>query len=249
MNARIYILGSGAAIPIHRSPPCIAIKVDSDIYVLDPGEACQIRMLKTGLSPLKARSIFISHLHGDHYLGLPGMIQTMTLSNRKDPLYIVAPKEFKDFIEISMEKGFIKPGFKLELFELYPGFTYEDGKIIVKAFQVLHSIESYGFHIAIGKKTICYTGDTRPTDVVIENCREADILIHEATFTSAMHEEAYEQGHSTALDAALIALRANVKMLVLTHISARYNDDEILKDAKRFFKNCVVARDGMVLIL
>ncbi|MEM4662083.1 MAG: MBL fold metallo-hydrolase, partial [Desulfurococcaceae archaeon] len=64
MNARIYFLGTGAAMPITRLLPCIALKVDSDVYLLDPGEGCQAKMFRTGLSPLKVKVVFITHGHG-----------------------------------------------------------------------------------------------------------------------------------------------------------------------------------------
>jgi len=100
VNARIHFLGTGAAMPVTRSLPCIALKVDSEIYLFDPGEGCQSKMFKYGLSPLKVRTIFVTHAHGDHYLGLPGLIQTMTLSNRKEQLVIAGPRQFHRYNQI-----------------------------------------------------------------------------------------------------------------------------------------------------
>ncbi|MGC8983161.1 MAG: ribonuclease Z [Desulfurococcaceae archaeon] len=249
MNARIYFLGTGAAMPVLRSLPCIALKVDSNIYLFDVGEGCQSSMFRTGLSPLKVRAVFITHEHGDHFLGLPGLLQTMTLSKRTEQLHIVAPRGLKEALASMMKAGFARPGFKVELVEASPGFTFEDGKVAVTAFRVSHVGESYGYRVAVGKKSICYTGDTLPLEATIDNCRGVDVLIHDATFTSRMSEEAREQGHSTAADAARIALEAGAKLLVLFHVSARHSAEEVFFDAYRFFKNTIVAEDGLVLIL
>ncbi|MEM4482081.1 MAG: ribonuclease Z [Desulfurococcaceae archaeon] len=249
MNARIHFLGTGAAMPIKRSLPCIVIKVNSDLYVLDPGEGCQYRMFKRGLSPLKIKAIFISHGHGDHYLGMPGLIQTMTLSERKDQLMIAFPTSLKQSLQNFVLSGLIKPCFKLELAEVNSSFTYADQKIQAKAFPVDHGVEAYGYWFSIGKKTICYSGDTAPTQSVVENCRGVDILIHEATFTNVYEKEAYEQKHSTAGSAARTAALSGAKMLILVHMSARHENGEIFFDAYRFYRNTVVANDEMIVIL
>jgi len=249
VNARVYFLGTGAAMPIARSLPCIALKVDSEIYLFDPGEGCQAKMFKVGLSPLKVKAVFISHAHGDHYLGLPGLVQSMTLSNRREPLVVFAPKQLKEAFTLLLKNGFIRPCFKLDLLSIDENTVYTEFKVLVKPFPVDHGLESYGFSISIGKKTICYTGDTSPTRAVVDHCKGVDVLIHEATFTSLFESEAHEQKHSTALDAARIALECNAKILVLFHISARHSAEELFYDAYRYFKNTVVALDGMVLIL
>jgi ribonuclease Z len=249
LNTRIFFLGTGAAMPIVRSLPCIAIKVDSDIYLIDPGEGCQARMFKAGLSPLKVKVVFITHGHGDHYLGLPGLLQSMTLSDRKEPLVITVPRSLREVLEALFKTGFIRPGFKVELRDMHTNTLYEDSKVKVKWFPVDHGVEAYGIHLTIGKKTLCYTGDTVPCTSVIENCKGVDVLIHEATFTSIYSKEAHEQKHSTAFDAAQIALKSGAKLLVLFHISARHGDEEVFVDAYRVFRNTVVATDKLILAL
>ncbi len=96
-----------------------------------------------------------------------------------------------------------------------------------------------------GRK-IVYTGDTRPFDGLVEFAAGADLLIHDATFADDLTEKAKEDGHSTPNQAAENARKAEVKQLVLTHISARYdNTSLLLEEAQKIFKNTKVAKDFM----
>jgi len=116
--------------------------------------------------------------------------------------------------------------------------TLDDGRTIEPS--VLVGAARRGRHIAI-------TGDTRPCDATIAAARGADLLIHEATFAEEEAQRALDTGHSTAREAAGVASAADVKRLVLTHISARYSRDarDLEREARAVFPEVAVARDGL----
>ena len=99
-------------------------------------------------------------------------------------------------------------------------------------------------------KSIVYTGDTAPCNEIIKASKHADLLIHESSFLSDYQENAKEAKHTTVEDAAKSAKRSKVTKLILTHISQRYKDSNLLeKEAKKIFKNTTIAKDGECIIL
>ncbi len=250
---KIYFLGSGAASPNNRRwHPSIAIEINKEIGLLDCGEGCQIRLQQIGLSPLKIRFIAITHLHGDHFIGLLPLLQSMTLFNRRDTLYVIAPREIRDLINIFLNVSRHKLSFELEYRD--PEETHVFNKIRIKGFRVCHSIESFGYVIEISHRgdcyKICYTGDTRPCDEVVNHCKKANILIHDATFSSEDLEEAVISGHSTVSEAVEIALKSEAERLYLYHISSRYRDEEkIILEARKLFERSFLVKDLDLIII
>ncbi|MEM4970872.1 MAG: ribonuclease Z [Sulfolobales archaeon] len=245
---KIYFLGTGAGAPTpSRWASSILISVGSSNYLFDCGEGCQLRLSSLGISPLKITSIFITHEHGDHVLGVPPLIESMSHHGRKSPLYIVTPNTIANMIE-----GVVRTtsrGIGFEIIYRSPEEGYEDSNVGVKGFRTCHSSESWGYRVEVKKRklVICYSGDTSPCESLARECYSAYILIHEATFTLENAADAKESMHSTAYDAAKLAQAINARYLYLTHISSRYKDQRVvLEEAQSIFRNVRIAEDLMV---
>jgi len=134
----VTVLGTASAMPtVARSLPSIAVRRDGDIFLLDCGEGTQRQMMRFGISYMKVKAIFISHLHLDHFLGVFGMFETMGLNGRKEKLKLYGP--------IGSKATFGRKDF-LEIIEIAEGGPLADfGEFSVSAFAVQHIPNSFGF--------------------------------------------------------------------------------------------------------
>ncbi|RKX48988.1 MAG: ribonuclease Z, partial [Thermotoga sp.] len=106
MQLYVIFLGTGGSWPtVKRNVSAIAVKRGGEILLFDCGEGTQRQIQRSGLSYMQIKSIFISHFHGDHFLGLPGLIQTMQLNDRKEPLTIYGPRGISRIVEIVKNLG------------------------------------------------------------------------------------------------------------------------------------------------
>ncbi len=149
MSFELTILGSNSALPTsNRYPTAQVLQVPGRCFLIDCGEGTQIQLRRNKISFSKIRHIFISHLHGDHYYGLIGLISTMNLMGIKHDLHIYAPSELKSLIQLQLDyiKGDmkIKPIFHPLNFKK-PQVIFEDKKMEVISFPVKHSIPTSGF--------------------------------------------------------------------------------------------------------
>ena len=243
--------------------------------------------------------IFFTHFHADHFLGVIGLIRTLGLQGRPEPLYLYGPKGAQKILETAMQLGVERVPFPIEITEVRAGDTVgkkRDGYDIC-AFPTQHGGgPSLGYvlkeHVRRGRfdvekagrwgfpkdhcggswprakpsrartpeggaersrrparpgRLVVFTGDTRPCATTIDAAQGADLLIHEATFGEEERDRARDTGHSTAKEAAQVALASNAKRLVMCHVSARYSisADELVKEAKEVFPNSSVAKDGL----
>jgi ribonuclease Z len=298
MSLRVVFLGTAGSVPTpKRSLPAILIQRKGEQIMFDCGEGVQRQMIKAKTGFHRKMKVFITHMHGDHVLGLPGLLQTMALLDRERKLDVYGPPGIKRFLEDIRETVQFVLTFPVEIHEIHEaGVVCEEQEYAVQAVWANHVIPSLAyalvekprpgkFHpekakvlgvpegplwsklqhghkaklqdgrvvkpedvtgpLRTGRK-IVYSGDTRPFKGFVKFAAGADLLIHDATLDDELAERAEEDGHSTPDQAAKHAKKAKVKQLILTHISARYDDTSILlEQAQKIFKNTQVAEDFM----
>lgn len=149
MSFELTILGSNSALPTsNRYPTAQVLQVPGLCFLIDCGEGTQIQIRRNKISFAKIRHIFISHLHGDHFYGLVGLISTMNLMGVKHDLHIYAPSELKDLIQPQLDyirgEMTVRPIFHPLNFKK-PQTIFENKKIEVISFPVKHSIPTSGF--------------------------------------------------------------------------------------------------------
>ena len=146
MMFEFTFLGTGAMKPtLKRFTSSLLIRYRGEVIMMDAGEGIQMRAYQSGFSPMKIDRIFITHFHGDHFYGLPGMIFTMAKSGRDRPLTIYGPRRAGEFVEQLLSVGYGRVPFKLNIEELSPGSTVEGDGYEVRAFRTDHGPPSLGY--------------------------------------------------------------------------------------------------------
>lgn len=242
---RVVLLGTGSPVPDpDRSGPALAIVVNDSSYLIDCGAGCVRQAVKAyqskGISALKLSNlkiIFITHLHSDHTLGYPDLILT-PWDHRDKQLEVYGPVGIramtKHIIEAYDEdikvrtKGLQESDLAMlipNIHEIKPGLIYKDSNIKVTAFSVPHGTfkNSFGYTFVTPDKTIVVSGDTAPTDVIIKQAKNADILIHEVYSLAKLAKvpsnikEYLKTFHTSTKQLADIAQKANPKLLIPFH--------------------------------
>ena len=298
MNFTVTILGSGAALPtFSRNPTSQYIECNNRHILIDCGEGTQMQMRKYGVKFQRISHILISHLHGDHFFGLVGLLSTMHLLGRDSGITIYGPIGLEEIIKSQLEITGARLDFGLTFVPLdgkTPSLLFEDKLIEIHTFPLKHRIPTNGFIIKEKQKEYSLLGDAFKADglsmtfipkfkngenvidengvthyfeeytappptprsyafcsdtayyeSVIPHIENVDLLYHEATFTEIHRARAKATFHSTAMDAAKIAVKANAKRLILGHLSARFeNGNEHTVEAKTIFDNVEVVEDG-----
>ncbi len=295
---KLTILGCYAATPRTLSNPTSQIlEIKNRVFLIDCAEGTQVQLRKSKVKFSKINHIFISHLHGDHFYGLVGLISTFMLLNRESDLHVYGPKGIKEIILLQLRASGSYTGYNLYFNELESKeseIVFEDDRVIVKTIPLTHRVYTNGFLFLEKNKErklnieavenyqidklyfnkIKYGGDITLDDgTIIPNCElsfdpfpaksyafcsdtvydekiipiieNVDYLYHESTFLESESHLSERTMHSTAKQAATIALKANVKNLILGHYSTRYGTIDFFKqEAETIFPSVYLADDG-----
>lgn len=278
---------AGSAPSARRGLPALLVRRGAERILVDCGEGTQRQLIRSvGLPDIT--DVFITHLHVDHWLGLPGMLKSFDLRDRERSLSVHGPPGLRRLME-AMRVVYGRLGFPLEVIELAATDAVRRDDLEIHAFPVRHRGKAYGYALvedtrpgrfdaelaerlgvppgpAFGRlqrgetvngvrpeqvigaareaRKVVISGDTAaPCEALAVVAHRADLLIHEATFADDERDRAEETGHSTALAAATLARDAEVRMLALTHISARYSGRELRDEARAVFEATEVPRD------
>lgn len=296
----LLFLGTGAGVPAkERNVSSVALQLLGErgaTWLFDCGEATQHQILHTAIRPRRIEHIFITHLHGDHLFGLPGLLGSRSFQSGETPLTVFGPKGIRAFVETALAVSGTKLRYELNIVEIDEGVIFDDERFSVIAKRLDHGMLSYGFRVvekdlpgpllverlqALGVRPgpiyqeikqgktvvlddgtvidgrefvgppqkgriVAVLGDTRFCEAAIELARDADVVVHEATFAAAEQRLAHDYFHSTTTDAAEVARRAGAKRLILTHISSRYQGEaalQLVAEARSVFPNTELAVD------
>ncbi|KRM68683.1 ribonuclease Z [Apilactobacillus ozensis] len=302
---QLEFLGTGAGVPgKFRNVSSTALKLLDEcnsVWLFDVGEGTQQQILRSNLKPRKINKIFITHLHGDHIFGLPGLLSSRSFQGGNTPLTIYGPKGIKDFVKISLGVSKTKLSYRINYVEIdSTGLIFQDDKFNVYTEKLDHQIECFGYRVVendhpgellvdkliadnipsgpiYGKlkdgltveledgrvingkdylgasqkgRIVSVLGDTRSNDNSYKLSKDADVLVHESTFSKDEAKLARNYYHSTCVQAANLAKKAGVSKLLLTHISARYTGNmakRLEKQAQKVFENTKVVKDFDVI--
>ncbi len=147
MSLRVVFLGTSGSVPtLKRSLPSVVVKCPRDQWMFDCGENVQRQMMQAKVSFHRKLKVFITHLHGDHVLGLPGLLQTMALMDRKEPVQVYGPVGLKDFLVCTKETLNFGLTFPVEISEIIDeGTVCDEEEYTVIAKKSNHAVESYAF--------------------------------------------------------------------------------------------------------
>lgn len=244
-QTKLVLLGTGTpnACP-NASGPASAVVVGDKAYLVDfgPGVVRQAsKAYYNGIDALRPDLLtvaFCTHLHTDHTVGLPDLIFTSWVLERREPLKLFGPKGLADMTRLVTQAysadidfrihGFEKAnetGYKTQVTEIEsPGIIYQDDRVTVEAFPVSHgTLTCYGYKFVTDDRTIVISGDTCPLDIVAEKAKGADILLHEVEYAGGLSSRSpkwqkyHREVHTLSTDLAKIAAKARPKLLVTYH--------------------------------
>jgi ribonuclease Z len=148
MSIQLVFLGTGSGKPMpRRNVSSMALFREGDLFLFDCGEATQLQLTRSDLRPGNLAAIFLTHFHGDHVNGLPGLVGSFTLNRREEPLVIAGPQGLKQWLQCLYELHILRPSFPLLVREIEaPGqIVYEGDGFHVEAMPLKHRVETWGY--------------------------------------------------------------------------------------------------------
>ena len=245
-QVEVRFVGSGDAFGSGgRFQTCIALRTADDLFLVDCGASSLIAMRQQQIDPRDVSKILITHLHGDHFGGLPFfLLDAQLVSKRTSPLTLVGPPGLEKRLLGAMEILFagsstVEPNFEIRFVELKPRTPTEVDGIEVTAFPAAHfsGAPSYSLRVEIEHKVFVYSGDTQWTDTLIEASDQADLFVCESYVFD--QEVALHNNYRTIMEHRA---RLTCKRIVLTHMS-----EDVLSRAAEV--ELPMAEDGLRLTL
>jgi ribonuclease Z len=147
----IFFLGTGAGMPAKlRNVTSIALKLLEErgaVWLFDAGEATQHQILHTSIKPRRIEKIFITHLHGDHIYGLPGLLSSRSFQGGETEVTVYGPKGIKEYLQVSLTVSQTYLKYPLSVIEISEGIIFEDEQFTVESRRLDHGIPSFGYRI------------------------------------------------------------------------------------------------------
>lgn len=302
MKFEINVLGCGSAkpSPVHN-PSCTVVNFRENLFMIDCGEGAQKELQRQRLKLPRLNHIFLTHLHGDHVFGLPGLIGTMALSGLEGDITIHTFEDGKKILSSMFDyfnRG-LPIDVKFNVIRPEETIVFENASLRVRTVPLRHKIPAVGyifeekeglrhlnramcdFHgiptwafnkIKSGEDYVKADGTVIPNKLITKNptptrsyahisdtayipdlagkIQGVDLLFHETTYLTQDADKAKERGHSTAAEAAKVALDAGAGRLLTGHYSSRYKDDNLfLEEARAIFPNVILGKEGLCISL
>ncbi len=261
-EAKVTILGCGSAKPTRTtSPSGQLVEMCDKSFLVDCGEGVQIAMQRLGVHTSRLYTIFISHLHGDHCFGLIGLLTTLSMLKRTQPMHIYAHPDLEKLLTPLLQYHCADREYEIIFHHINPRkheVIFQDRTVSVETIPLKHSVPCCGFLFKetrrvrledgsfdrVTTKRYAYCSDTMYNEKMVPIIEGVTTLYHESTYLESNEKRNRKVKHSTALEAAKIAQLTKAKKLILGHYSARIEDHNLFKiEAETLFENVVLAEE------
>ena len=245
-EVKVQFLGSGDAFGSGgRFQTCIYVQAESTRFLIDCGASSLIAMKRFGVEPSTIDQIVLTHLHGDHFGGLPFLIrETQILSKRTNPLTIAGPRGLEERIRGTMEMLFpgsaqVRQTFPLKFVELPEQEAYVLGPLRITAYPAIHTpgTAPHSVRVECAGKVISYSGDTQWSDALLEVAKDTDLFVCESFFF-----EKEVKNHLSYRTLMAHRSQLSCRRLIITHMS-----DEMLSQLEHLETEW--AEDGLYVVL